>query len=261
MKRSLRTRKTANLPQSVQRQLHMYALAAGAAGLGLVTPSQLAEAKIVYTPANIPIVLNGEPVGLDLNQDGINDFQFSNRYHLFHNASSWRNFYSSVMVVPLLQSNGVLQVESRVTCAAALRRDRKVGPRGTFFQERQRLPLAAGYGNNIGRSSFCPWAGIDRRYLGVKFTIGGKVHFGWARIKMRALGKYDDTIVGYAYETIPNKPIITGKTSDRADNGDGEDFNSSPSMTNLTLDGLPPTSLGLLALGAGDIPHWRVGPH
>jgi len=43
------SRVPANLSQSVQRQLNMYALAAGAAGVGALALTQSAEAKIVYT--------------------------------------------------------------------------------------------------------------------------------------------------------------------------------------------------------------------
>jgi hypothetical protein len=65
-----------------------------------------------------------------------------------------------------------------------------------------------------------PWVGkgkgVRNRYLGLKFVIHGKVHYGWARLSV-TLGhhrQYDDvsgTLTGYAYETIPNKPIIAGQ--------------------------------------------------
>jgi hypothetical protein len=47
-------------------------------------------------------------------------------------------------------------------------------------------------------------------------------------------------VTGYAYETIPNKPIITGKTK-------GPDV--------VTLQ---PATLGHLATGASAMPAWRV---
>ena len=46
-------------------------------------------------------------------------------------------------------------------------------------------------------------------------------------------------LTGYAYETVPNKPIITGKTT-------GPDV--------ITLD---PATLGHLAQGASGISAWR----
>jgi hypothetical protein len=45
-----RPHKTANLSESIYHQLNLYALAAGAAGAGLLTLLPSAEGKIVYTP-------------------------------------------------------------------------------------------------------------------------------------------------------------------------------------------------------------------
>lgn len=59
-----------------------------------------------------------------------------------------------------------------------------------------------------------PWEnagkGVKSRYLGLKFQIKGKTHYGWARLNFP---KPSGAIMtGYAYETIPNKAILTGKT-------------------------------------------------
>ena len=77
------------------------------------------------------------------------------------------------------------------------------------------------------------WTDVKNRYLGFKFQIKEKTHDGWARLNVRA--NFDSNkigvLTGYAYETIPNKPIITGKTK-------GPDV--------ITLE---PGSLGVLAGG------------
>ena len=50
-------------------------------------------------------------------------------------------------------------------------------------------------------------------YLGMKFVIQGKAHFGWTRLNVGCTNtKVNATLTGYAYETVPNKPIIAGKT-------------------------------------------------
>ena len=55
--------------------------------------------------------------------------------------------------------------------------------------------------------------GAHNKYLGLKFRIHGKSHFGWARLNVECKApKLFGLLTGYAYETIPNKPIITGKT-------------------------------------------------
>jgi len=59
---------------------------------------------------------------------------------------------------------------------------------------------------------------VKNRYLGLKFVIHGKVHYGWARLSV-ALGhhrQYNDvsgTLTGYAYETIAGQGVTTGQTS------------------------------------------------
>ena len=74
MKHSSGPRKTAsNLSESVHQRLNMYALAASAAGVGVLALAQPAEAKIIYTPAHKSI---GAKTFLDLNHDGVHDFKF-----------------------------------------------------------------------------------------------------------------------------------------------------------------------------------------
>src|SRR5690242_6569462 len=68
-----RPRNTQVLSDSVHRQLNMYSLAASAAGVGMLVLVQPSEAKIVYTPANVQV---GARLNLDLNHDGITDFEF-----------------------------------------------------------------------------------------------------------------------------------------------------------------------------------------
>lgn len=79
-----------NLPDSLHRQLNMYARAAGAAGVGALALAQGAEAKIVYTPANLKIVQNGGLITFDLNHDGIADFGLSDKFSSI--SSKWFDF-------------------------------------------------------------------------------------------------------------------------------------------------------------------------
>ena len=78
MKASPLPRKTANLSESIHQQLSMYAFAASAASVGMLALASPAEAKIVYTPANIKIVQTAACFTFDLNHDGIPDFALSN---------------------------------------------------------------------------------------------------------------------------------------------------------------------------------------
>jgi hypothetical protein len=103
---------------------------------------------------------------------------------------------------------------------------------------------------------------VTSRYLGLKFEVDGKTHYGWARLTVQLPGNYliNATLTGYAYETVPDKGILAGQTAGGADaaavssnSPDSDTSNSSASVANPS-DTPRPTSLGTLALGAGGVP-------
>ena len=103
--------------------------------------------------------------------------------------------------------------------------------------------------------SFGAWGNlplIPYRYLGVKFEIDGKTHYGWARMIVKVAGvNITATLTGYAYETIPNKTIIAGKKSDSEES---TTLSDTPGTADAILE---PASLGQLAQGATGRMSWR----
>jgi hypothetical protein len=90
----------------------------------------------------------------------------------------------------------------------------------------------------------------------LKFSIHGKTHYGWARFEEH-FGKGNPPGIsvllnGYAYETIPDKPIIAGQTKGTEDS----DFKQS-NPTSQTLPTPEPATLGALAMGAPGLSIWR----
>lgn len=89
-----------------------------------------------------------------------------------------------------------------------------------------------------------PWAYVKNRYLGLKFQTKGQTHFGWARLSTKiGFGGATGILTGYAYETIPNKAIIAGKT-----HGPDEE----PGPASLKTRTSESATLGMLALGRPD---------
>lgn len=223
--------------------------------MGILASANPAEARIVYTPSHIRINVNGALVNLDVNHDGISDFQF---YAGYQGPGVPRggffppegNHGSSLGVTPAQLSNRVLAVESQNTlCAAALPKGSKVGSRGPFQPGHSLLLMAAASGGTSHSAHFCPWLKVQEAFVGLKFVAKGKIHFGWARIK-RVSGAFGfpAVITGYAYETVPNKPILTGK---RHGADDAE-------LTIAASESVPnPVSLGLLAMGSPTLSTWR----
>jgi hypothetical protein len=241
--------KPSKLSESCNRRLNAYALAASAAGLGLFTLVPGADAKIVYTPANLPL-MNQQQVFFDLNQDGINDFSF---YGQSISRRSVSTFFFRLTVSPAQQGNAIWGVESHehASCAAALPRGTRVGPKRPFQPDRVVLFDSSGGPN--GGTAYCPWGGkTGTAYVGLKFSIQGQTHFGWARVKIASMYPYKVSLTGYAYETIPNKPIITGETKGPDYGTDGQ-----PAPAALSAPTPRPVTLGALALGSPAPSIWR----
>jgi hypothetical protein len=246
MKQRFQPRKTANLSDSVHRQLTLYALAASAAGVGVLALTPPAEARIVYTKTHVVIGTN-HIYDLDLNHDGIADFELKN--HSFFTDTIVATFFA----LPARANNAVVGAQTHIGypySAYALQRGATVGPKQPFHGTWMAWSDGASRG---GR-----WANVRGRYLGLKFLIKGKIHYGWARMNI-AVGKSSitGTLTGYAYETIPNKPIIAGSTHGPTQR-DAEAFDTGASLTNPIPDTPQPASLGMLALGAQTIPLRRL---
>jgi hypothetical protein len=214
------SRKTFNIPDSLNRQLNTYALAASAAGVSVLALARASEAKVVYTETH-QVTSSRVPLYIDLNHDGINDFVLRTTYYVGSSnfvgldASGYRNFNNAVAGRRVSHSGYFF------SAASALRAGARIGPGRDFSVN---FPLMAEELFNGAGSQYSdvgPWAGkgkgVRNRYLGLKFVVHGKVHYGWARLSV-TLGhhrQFDDvsgTLTGYAYETVPNKAIIAGQT-------------------------------------------------
>jgi hypothetical protein len=218
VKHSLRPRKTANLSESVHHHLNQYALLATVMGAGFMASVQPAHAKIVYTGAHHRLPLNKD-FFLDLNHDGIKDF----RFHVLTSDVNVRGTSGTqdsafLWAYPQGTAN---QVIGKQPYASALRAGARIGPKGLFNPGRGTMGGVIFEG--FQPQYLGPWAAsgqpVNRRYVGLKFIINGKVHFGWARFNVRVYRNPESTVhavlTGYAYETIPNKPIIAGKAKGR----------------------------------------------
>lgn len=246
-----RKTKPVSLTTGFERRLTAYAGAAIAAGASLAALAPLAEAEIVYTPANT--VIHGG-LYLDLNHDGLPDFVIATggpvSFNYVNAACAEHETYrrSPKGVACNYLTN---QVWGRGVAsgrfASALPAGFPVGPNKSYFQA-AKYPFTvqmAGVGCKCtsygGSLTAGQWLSTENRYLGLQFVIKGEVHYGWARLNVgfNSKGRITVTLTGYAYETVPNKPILTGKTK-------GPDV--------VTLE---PATLGHLAQGASQIRAWR----
>jgi hypothetical protein len=268
IRRSRLRKKTIQLNQSLDKNLRAYTAAASAdsgerldatfgyglavtaIGLGVLALPPAAHAKIVYTSAHV-VLTDKTWTPLDLNHDGISDFTFA-----FFNASGSVGSGLNVGPPPSASRNTVVGLVGRFWgSASALRAGVRVGsgkaepPKlgRTYRMAGQNARCASATCSHFTTTFSGRWAndgkGVKNRYLGFKFMIKGKVHYGWARVTVEPKSAHG-ILTGYAYETIPNKAIITGKTKGP------DDSSVEKSAATLTAPAGRPTSLGLLALGS-----------
>ena len=248
------SRPAVSLPRHLEKTLLAYATAAGA---GLASLSMPAEAEVIYTPCNTAIAqpfFGGGPwlTPLDLNNDGAADFsfgRFSNGRGTFGSTTYLKFFLN---IVPRRGGNGVVQGQQAGT-AAAVASGKKIGPEQQFGAGG--LYMAFLSFNNSTVRSLGTWPSVEFAYVGLKFLINGEVHYGWARIKFPYPGQWDyASIYGYAYESTPNQPILTGQTSGTAEEEAAEE--ETAAIDEATPESTP-ASLGMLAGGASTLRLWR----
>lgn len=102
---------------------------------------------------------------------------------------------------------------------------------------------------------FGPWVGATNRYLGLKFMIGGKVHYGWARLTLNVLSSSNIqvTLTGYAYETEAKHKILAGQKSAATEQDNSASEKEGSAVKEIAAPELPAQrepSLGLLAVGS-----------
>jgi hypothetical protein len=192
--------------------------------------AQPAEAKIVYTKTHRVIKVGSDLLALDLNHDGVIDFTF---YLLQSSNGSGLAVYGCTFSDTRTCVTNSIWTSNRARSAAALRPGFVIGRKG----ERSHKARMAGGALISGsrKTTWGNWLNVKNRYLGLKFVIKGKTHVGWARLSA-TWPPVQATLTGYAYETIPNKSIVAGRTK-------GPD-----------VVAVQPATLGHLAHGAA----WRV---
>jgi hypothetical protein len=183
---------------------------------------------------------------LDLNHDGTVDFTIG------HRASCTTDHFCDTMLYafasPISGGNGIEGMRKFYNMAYALKPKSRIGRKRAFFDgavlfDRTRASNTSGVCTGS-------WVDVKDRYLGLKFLVQGKYHFGWARLSVTCdrFSRIVGIVSGYAYETIPGKTIIAGATKGP---GDAEPTASRNTPTP------EPATLGMLALGSPALSIWR----
>jgi len=240
-----------SLSKSIDRRLKFYGMAAAAASVGLMALAEPAQSEIVITNKTIPIPrcdgLHTCPVKVDLNHDGIADFSLTVGYY------GYGQNINAQIGIEALTGGGVIGGGFE-SSASALVRGAKIGPSGKFLNFSVKLERSSYCTTNSAcfkdHNHFGDWGGNHpNRFLGVKFLIQGKTHYGWIRVTVTtsATAPMTAEITEYGYETIANKSCGAGLPGSNAAASNGLKEQTSGNSA----------SLGMLALGADALPLWR----
>ena len=245
-----RPRTPSPLPPALHQRLNVYALMAGATGVSVLALGQAAEARIIYTKTHNVIATNGI-YGLDLNHDGVLDFLIQERGFPFSSSGYNGLGAKAAFGNAVVGSTGL---------AAALSSGAPIGP-GQHF-----ISTTSAFGEvmfNVacsveeGCSTIGKWGNVSNRYIGLKFLIDGKTHYGWARVSVQVQARsITATLTGYAYETVANQGLKAGQTSSKpsvshSSSKPSELPNSITPGSQAKSQTQQPKSLGWLALGSG----------
>ena len=227
------------LMETFEQRMSLYSVAAVAASVSVIALSQPAESSVVIKNVNIPITIKG--VSLDLNNDGVADITFN----MFYTAPYYATL--SYINVGAMKGGGIV-VKSNY--ASALLRSARIGPSAYFGKSSHSPFVMEGRDcNGAGCTLFGKWSGNHpNRFLGVKFLINGKVHYGWIRVTLDSgvNQRTAATITEYGYETIANRAVKAGLASNQIKQHPSREKNSKLAA-----------SLGMLALGADGLQLWR----
>jgi hypothetical protein len=238
-------RNKTQISRKLENRIAAYISVAGATGVGLLALAQPAEAKIIYTAANISVTPNVS-IPIDFNGDGVTDVYVS---YFNHNFGSHQSF-SFGMQASAPAGNGVrVKKPPQVKFPAALFFGAPIGPGGTFASGPGPMDFCFGNSANSSCGGYFHSVNTQTKYLGVQFKISGQTYYGWVRIQIAAL-QLTGAITGYAYEDAPNTPIKAGALHE-APAGSEKPAALTPASP------APRQSLGALAIGSSGISIWR----
>jgi hypothetical protein len=234
------------LDEVLERRMLLYVLAAGAT----LASASSARAQVVFTPSNQLVSYFGDPhqIDIDLDNEGTVSFKLAYRCASAIGFCTVVSLYASGYGGNVVETGTGRNFEGH-DFAKALAVGEKVGPAAPFARSGVMLS-----GSALFSASHGPFAHTQFRFLGLRFLISGKVHYGW--IGFRNVSNFTATLLGWAYETQPNTPILAGA-------GEGTVF---PPSTELRPGGpenahtefaAEPTSLQLLAAGHVAVADWR----
>ncbi len=175
--------------------------------------SASANAQIVYTDVNPDVTYNtnGGVYALDLNNDGITDFNIT---FTTSTINAGTNRY--IRITPLGANKVGNDLSYPYPSALSL---------NTLIDSSSFTWLGTANQHLISRIRFQPpqggapvwqfrgnWNGASNKYIPLQLDLSSQKYYGWARLDAAA-NAISFTVKDYAYNTVPNQSILAGQTT------------------------------------------------
>jgi hypothetical protein len=203
--------------------------------------SASANAQIIYTDIvpdstyTIPF-FGTDTFNLDLNGDGTTDFLIQAARQRGRYPESPRPSYvgitpqgSNAFITTTLNTVKKLVLSDPISSGQAWHNT-------TFQYLKQHVAIFMNPPTNTGQ-----WDSVVDGYIGLQLINGGQTYYGWVRMDVTvSTSSASMTIKDYAYNSIPNQPILAGQTSTTGiiENSFASSINlyPNPSAYHLTID-------------------------
>lgn len=190
-------------------------LAAYSAMAAAITASMSdANAEVIYTDIDDVTIGVGDIYQLDIDADGTADFMFGGGSTMSSGGSTWSFVSAFGYVTSYTVGNADNQIigytGSFYNYGSALEDGALIGPDGPWLNYPS-LSNSAVLASNFYGSTYGQFPGLGERFMGIKFSSKGNLHYGWIRV-VADIDPVYATIMDYAYETVNDVPIEAGST-------------------------------------------------
>ena len=205
----------------MKKQLQKKLYACLPIGMAFIVTAMLfsasANAQIVYTDVNPDTIMScpnnpcNKSYSLDLNNDGTVDFTLRTVYNIL--TCSGQNFISTKSVSILSQS-GNLAASNMLFANSSIGSSLSFSTNSVTLRSIVTGSIGPGCTGSLGTTG--SWINTSDYYLGLQFALGSNTYYGWVRLNVVVASSSSTvscTVKDYAYNTIPNQPILAGQTA------------------------------------------------
>ncbi|SDB29789.1 hypothetical protein SAMN03097699_0575 [Flavobacteriaceae bacterium MAR_2010_188] len=143
---------------------------------------------------------------LDLNNDLFIDFT------LRYRSDDYWEMVDILEITSTNAGNGIISISPWYSNPVPLDSDREIFnlsgySNGEAYESWGFFTIGDCFGGDT--SCYLDWKDKNDKFLGLRFIVDGKTHFGWARLSLTS--PTDWVLKDYAFNATPNKPILAGQ--------------------------------------------------